>query len=94
MMPLVPRFRATVRGRVQGVSFRAHTERQAQRRGVTGWVKNQRDGSVLVEAQGSTASLEGLLGWLAQGPSGAHVAGFDVEWVEDLKDEVGFEIRY
>lgn len=51
-------------GRVQGVGFRAFCQREALERGVRGWVRNEPDGSVSAEAEGSSASLEGLLAQL------------------------------
>ena len=48
----VVRVRAVVAGRVQGVWFRESCRREAERLGVTGWVRNRADGSVEIEAQG------------------------------------------
>ncbi len=48
----VDRFKVTVYGRVQGVSFRYYTRREATNRGLTGWVRNEMDGSVKVVAEG------------------------------------------
>ena len=47
-------------GRVQGVGFRATPRASAQRHGVTGWVRNEPDGSVAFEAQGTRAALESV----------------------------------
>ena len=44
-------------GRVQGVGFRFHAQYAAETLGLTGWVKNLQDGSVVLEAQGGTAQL-------------------------------------
>jgi len=73
---------ATVTGRVQGVSFRYHTVRQAERLGLTGWVRNQEDGSVRLEAQGPQEAVEELLAWLQHGPPAARVDGVRVDAVE------------
>jgi acylphosphatase len=75
----VIRRRAVVRGRVQGVSFRAHTQMQARRLGVVGWVRNARDGSVELEAQGPAAAVAELLAWCQRGPAAAEVRSVDVE---------------
>ncbi len=56
-----------VSGRVQGVFFRAHTEQTARSLGLTGWVRNTRDGCVEGEAFGSTEDLDRFLEWLHQG---------------------------
>lgn len=67
------RMRIEIRGRVQGVGFRWFTQRAARRIGVTGFVQNQPDGSVLCEAEGAEADLQALLAELRQGPRGARV---------------------
>lgn len=69
-------------GHVQGVGFRFFTWREAQRLGLTGWVKNQADGSVAVLAQGSEQQLEQFSAWLQQGPKTAtvnYVESFSLE---------------
>ncbi|OBX02964.1 acylphosphatase [Gallibacterium genomosp. 3] len=69
-------------GHVQGVGFRFFTWREAQRIGVTGWVKNQSNGSVAVLAQGTEQQLETFYHWLQQGPKTAtvnYVESFIVE---------------
>lgn len=87
-------FEATVHGRVQGVSFRYYTKQEARRLGVTGWVANQRDGSVLVVAQGAEGALNGLIDFLKRGPSMAHVDQVGIRWVEPVKSFAKFNIRY
>ncbi len=69
-----------VRGRVQGVYFRAATQREARRLGITGWVKNRNDGSVEVVAEGDEDSIKELTGWASHGPSAARVDSVDVRW--------------
>lgn len=68
------RLEARVRGRVQGVGFRYATERRARALGLTGYVRNEADGSVLVVAEGVPERLGQLLDWLRRGPPGARVA--------------------
>ena len=62
-----------VRGRVQGVYFRASTQREAKRLGLTGWVKNRPDGNVEVLAEGEEEGLKDLIAWANKGPSAARV---------------------
>jgi len=88
------RLSARVTGRVQGVNFRAFTRRQAQLLGVTGWVRNEYDGSVRLEAEGLRAVLNRLLVALRQGPPGARVDGVSVEWSEATDAFDGFVVRY
>lgn len=65
--------RVRVSGRVQGVGFRFYTCRQARRLGLTGWVRNEYDGSVLVHIQGPESDVESLCRWLQNGPPTARV---------------------
>ncbi|MBN1485030.1 MAG: acylphosphatase [Chloroflexia bacterium] len=69
-----------IRGRVQGVSFRYYTRRQARALGLSGWVKNLPDGRVEVVAEGDEAVLQELVDWCHQGPPAAHVAQVQVRW--------------
>jgi acylphosphatase len=65
--------RYIIRGRVQGVGFRWFVEREAHVLGVSGWVRNNADGSVEVLAQGTRDQLLGLRSRLRQGPRAARV---------------------
>jgi len=69
--------RCRVSGRVQGVFFRASTQRQARSLGLAGHARNLEDGSVEVLAVGSPMALEELKAWLAVGPTGARVDSVD-----------------
>jgi acylphosphatase len=85
-----------VRGRVQGVGFRASAAHEARRLGVDGWVRNLPDGQVEVEASGPPAAVDALCAWLGQGPRGARVTGVDLHEqaaTDELEHGVGFEIR-
>jgi acylphosphatase len=73
-MDLVKRVRAQVTGRVQGVMFRDSCRREAERLGVAGWVRNEPDGSVLLEAEGDEPDVDALVAWCRSGPPGARVA--------------------
>lgn len=63
-----------VNGLVQGVGFRYFTVTQARRLGVRGWVRNCRDGSVELEAQGSSDAVQALVEQLAIGPRWSEVS--------------------
>ncbi len=76
------RFRVT--GHVQGVWFRASAEREASRLRVTGFARNERDGSVTIEAEGSPAAVAAMEAWCAIGPPRAEVARVDTTEVEPL----------
>lgn len=75
------RRRLLVEGRVQGVGYRAACAREAARLGLSGWVRNLRDGRVEVVGEGSLPSLQGLCAWCATGPRLARVLG--VEAIEE-----------
>ena len=74
--------RVVVRGRVQGVAFRAATEREARSLGLVGFVRNRRDGSVELIAQGEGSAVEALVRWCGSGPSLARVDAVETEEVE------------
>jgi acylphosphatase len=68
-----------VSGRVQGVFFRANTQKQAKLLNITGWARNLPDGRVEVFACGEKANLEKLYHWLKQGPAMAQVSNVSYE---------------
>jgi len=83
-----------VYGLVQGVWFRASTKDEADRLGVSGWVKNLPDGSVEAVFEGEKKKVEEIVGWCYRGPSGAKVSKVEIAW-ETYKKEFGhFDIRY
>jgi acylphosphatase len=84
---------AVVRGRVQGVGYRATTLDEARRLSLAGWVRNRADGSVEVLAEGSEAKLVLLLAFLRRGPWGAKVASVDEEWSEAQGAPMPFQVR-
>jgi acylphosphatase len=85
---------AIVSGYVQGVFFRAFVSRQAEELDLTGYVRNRRDGTVEVQAEGEKAKLEKLVGYLKVGPSGARVEQVAANWSEYSGNYSGFSIRY
>ena len=69
-----------VSGRVQGVSYRAHTRRKAQQLGLVGWVRNLPDGRVEALATGPRDGLRDLVAWGHAGPEHARVTDVQAEW--------------
>jgi len=69
-----------ISGMVQGVGYRYYAYRRAVSLGLTGWVRNDRDGAVTASVEGDRASIENLIVELRAGPSGAVVADVVVKW--------------
>lgn len=87
------RVEVNIRGRVQGVSFRYYTQREAKQLGLTGWVRNEYDGSVSVVAEGSEDDLNRLLDFLREGPRMAVVKDVSVNWSPVTNEFADFNIR-
>jgi acylphosphatase len=79
-----------IHGRVQGVFFRESMRQEAQRLGVSGWVKNRNDGSVEAAVHGDTVAVDALVGWAQRGPELAHVERVDI--APDDGSYKGFEV--
>ena len=75
-----------MRGRVQGVGFRATTLHEGRRLFLSGWVRNLPDGSVEVVAEGPRAALDALVAFLSEGPRGARVVGVDTSFEPPSSD--------
>ena len=82
-----------IRGRVQGVYYRASMVREAQNLGLTGWVRNCDDASVEAVAEGARADVESLIAWSYRGPAGARVDKIDVYWEAPDHSFFGFVVR-
>lgn len=83
-----------VRGRVQGVFFRAFAMGKATGLGLTGYVRNLPDGMVEVRAEGERGPLQKLINHLGKGPPAAKVTEVTTEWSEYSGEYKGFEIKY
>ena len=79
----------TVRGAVQGVGFRYATAARARSRGVSGWVRNNADGTVEAVFEGPPDAVDTLVAWCRRGPAGARVDDVTVE-SEEPSGERGF----
>jgi len=84
--------RFIVRGRVQGVNFRATAAEQARRLGLTGRIWNREDGAVEAEADGAADALERFEAWLRRGPSYAEVDSVAAEPLSGAATHRGFSI--
>jgi acylphosphatase len=88
------RVRALVSGQVQGVGFRAFTKSQADVLGVTGWVKNLKDGRVEAVIEGPADKVEALLKAIRTGPRGSRVDGVEVEEQAHTGEFKEFRVTY
>ena len=85
---------ARAQGRVQGVGFRYFVQTEAKRCQVTGWVKNESDGSVIMEIQGTAEQLAALEERIKRGNGFAKVSTLDIDDIATVSGESRFEIRY
>ncbi len=74
------RIQLIVRGRVQGVYFRATAQREARQNGLTGWVKNRPDGAVEMVVEGEEDHVKDFLAWAQHGPATARVDKVETKW--------------
>ena len=86
------RYRVVVSGYVQGVWFRESCRREAEARGVTGWVANRSDGSVEAVFEGPEPQVAQVVAWCRIGPPRAVVTAVDVT-EETPETLVGFRVR-
>jgi acylphosphatase len=86
------RVRVRIRGRVQGVFFRAEAQERAESLGIAGWIRNAEDGSVEAAFEGDEERVRSLVDWCRRGPAGAKVDDVEVE-PEEPSGETGFRVR-
>ena len=83
-----------ISGRVQGVCYRMYAQDEAQRLGLTGWIRNCEGGDVELVAEGEDAALRQLLEWCRHGPPHARVTGVQEAYAEAGGSFDSFEITY
>ena len=88
------RIHCRVSGKVQGVWYRASTQREARALGLAGWVRNLEDGRVELVAQGPRDAVGRLEAWLRHGPPHAHVEQVEVADETPGGGTPAFEILY
>ncbi len=81
-----------VRGRVQGVFFRASAQEKANEENISGWVRNHPNGTVEIHAEGSEQALARFVEWCRLGPPAAKVTDLDIEPVS-VAGSTSFSIR-
>jgi len=85
---------AIISGRVQGVFFRMEAKRAADRFGVSGRVRNLKDGTVEAVFEGEQDRVDAVLDWCRQGPPRAEVTDVTVTWNTDTGEFKGFNINF
>lgn len=80
-----------ITGKVQGVGYRMATVRQAHQLRVTGWVRNQDDGSVMALLQGPHECIDRMLSWMHVGPPAAHVESVELQELQEERRYDRFE---
>lgn len=83
-----------IKGRVQGVFYRAFIRDIAIQLGLRGWVRNLSDGSVEALLEGYRDEIERAIAQCYSGPPGARVDDIDVAWEDYQGDVQGFQVRY
>ena len=83
-----------VHGRVQGVGFRYSAIQVATRIGISGWVRNEWDGTVQIYCEGEAASVDNFIRWCRKGPSMAYVTSLDIDPVPYQGVYNGFKIDF
>jgi acylphosphatase len=86
--------RVVIHGWVQGVYFRAFTRDQAKSLGLTGWVRNQRDGTVEALFEGEKAKVDQMVAWCRRGSPPSRVEGVEVYSGPFSGAFDDFQIRY
>jgi len=87
------RVQVVIKGRVQGVGFRASCQREAQARGVTGWVRNRWDGAVEALFEGPEQAVNALLVWCYDGPPFAEVEDVQIRPAPEDEPQRSFRIK-
>ena len=83
-----------ISGRVQGVFFRSNTRKRALELGLTGWVRNLRDGRVEALVEGEESEIQKIIEWCHTGPPYASVDRVEVYWEESTGEFQTFSIQH
>ncbi len=91
-MEAIVRAHACVRGKVQGVGFRAFVQMEASKRSLHGWVRNRAEGGVELEVEGPQSSVHALIEAIHQGPPLSQVLQVTVDWKDPNRQTEGFHV--
>jgi acylphosphatase len=82
-----------IKGRVQGVGYRANVRRMANKFNLRGWARNLRNGDVELLVEGSDAEVDRIIAWCHRGPTSAYVLKVNVEKTLATGEFDGFRIK-
>jgi acylphosphatase len=82
-----------ITGAVQGIGFRYLAQRRARALGVSGWIRNERDGAVAAAFEGPRDQVESMVDWCRRGPAGARIDEVELVW-QQPSGASDFEIRW
>ncbi|MDG6218388.1 MAG: acylphosphatase [Candidatus Thermoplasmatota archaeon] len=82
-----------IKGKVQGVFFRANTKEQAEKLGIHGWVRNLNDGRVEAVFEGEADAVEALISWCQKGPPLSHVQEVTTQEMHSFLNCAKFKIK-
>jgi acylphosphatase len=88
------RVHVIISGKVQGVFFRAETQRAAEAVGISGWVRNRRDGTVEAVMEGEPDKIRKMLNWCRKGAPLSRVDKVAEDWESYVGEYEGFSITY
>jgi acylphosphatase len=88
------RLHAIVYGRVQGVGFRYYAYYEALKQQLTGWIKNNDDGTVELEVQGEKEAVQSFIEKISEGPPFAKVTKLETAYIEPISNEKTYRIIY
>jgi acylphosphatase len=91
---MMVQYEITIKGRVQGVGYRYFAVQKASEIGITGWVKNSVDGSVIVIAQGIEEEIETFIDYLYIGPTRSRVDQISKVKFNTLSNFHNFSVKY
>jgi acylphosphatase len=89
---MIRSYRIIVKGKVQGVGYRYNAQAAAHKQDLTGFVKNQFDGSVLIHAEGQEENIHRFIEWCNTGPRLSEVSEVDAE-EQEIRGYQTFEIK-
>ena len=90
----IKRVRVIISGRVQGVGFRYFTQREGERLGLVGWVKNLPNGDVEAEAEGDEARVDAFVEAIRRGPPASRILNFQIDVIPANYRDIAFDIRF